>query len=208
MEKRSEQSARILVREMTPVAGDPLLDVKRVGTVEQQVGIIIRFKDEEITFFHRIQRGGQTTEVGHHADFMPVGLDRITDRIGGIVRNRKGMDLERTDPEGRAGFKQMNRHRELPQALGGPAGFFIGVDRDIVLQGERTGPVKMIVMFMGNEDRLDLADIDLNGAKAGDDLPCGKTGIDQDPFSLFLPVAGVADVGGISPASAPQQTDP
>jgi len=36
----------------------------------------------------------------------------------------------------------------------------------------------MVLMFMGNKDRFDLSDIDLDGAKAREDLPSGKPGID------------------------------
>ncbi|MDC4228048.1 MAG: hypothetical protein MPW15_28415 [Candidatus Manganitrophus sp.] len=66
----------------------------------------------------------------------------------------------------------------------------------------------MVLMLMGDEDRFDLSNIDLNGAKPGEDLPSGKTGVDQDPFSFSLPMTGVSDVGRISPASTSQQTNP
>ena len=68
--------------------------------------------------------------------------------------------------------------------------------------------MNMILMLVGDENRFDLLNIDLDGAKAGEDLSGRETGIDQNPRPRALSVAGVADISRISPASTAQQANP
>lgn len=63
--------------------------------------------------------------------------------------------------------------------------------------------MNVVLMFMGDEDPLDLLDVDPDRAEPEQNLRGGEPGIDQNPLPRPLSSGRNADITAIPPASAP-----
>src|SRR5581483_10868691 len=98
-------------------------------------------------------------EIGGKADLDAFGMEGEPDRVGGVMRNGEGHDLDIADEEAPAGGKYFEL-RKLGRLSGGVAdrtrprlvGGAGHENRDAELLGQRGQPVNVIAMLVRNHD--------------------------------------------------------
>jgi len=124
---------------MALIAENPAFQLVRIATGLKHVHIMIGLQQDQIGILDVLHpRFLDHAEIGGDGELAAARIERIADRFGGVVRDGKGHDIERTDVKIRAGLKQADVFlADIAQlvAHGGPCAF-ICVDGQIIPAGE------------------------------------------------------------------------
>ncbi len=104
---------------MPGAAHHALLDVPGVRTHFEHLDIVIGFEHDGIAIaqmvFHKF---GHVAEIGDHGHLDATRAKREAQRIGGIVRNRKGRDFNIANAERAARLNEIDTREPLGMRLG------------------------------------------------------------------------------------------
>ena len=136
------------------VAGqDPLLHRPRAPGVVLQESFVVVGLDQECVHptdrFHDL--AGGVAEVGEHREPCPVGPQNKSDRIGGVVRDRKRQHLDVPQRESRSARKQIPaRPDSRPFEMVG--GERVGEHRHPVLRDEHLQALRVVAVLVGEQN--------------------------------------------------------
>ena len=146
-----------LVGEVAGAGEDALFVDHRAGRGVDHGGFVVGFEVEVVGVLEGVfdERSGEA-EVGAEAEFEVVCADGESDRVEGVVRDRKRVDFKVHE------FKRLTcgkdfKFRAVSQIFDNPFGrLMIGKDGDAIAQRKCFEPRDMIGMFMSDEDGVDL----------------------------------------------------
>jgi hypothetical protein len=197
-----EQLSRFLIGEMAVNAGNALFQTDRIGTILQQVGIVVELEDQEMTAQkpsnEPVGRGSQIGDAGH---LESIFLDGERNRICGVVGERDGMNEVSLYFKRKAGFK-FTDGGDSGETPPGIPGLFVGINRKTEMERDRLNTVDMVPVLVRDQYPPQGTGVDADLAEPIDGLLGGEPGVDQKTG------LGVPDIGAVSTASASQWADP
>jgi len=100
----SDAISSIASAQVAVTGRDTLLEVPGVGTVTQEIGVVVGLDAEKIDPGEPLSKDvGEDPGVGAVPETPVTVVDEKCDRFRGVVRRRHGGDLQRPDDEGLSG---------------------------------------------------------------------------------------------------------
>jgi hypothetical protein len=132
------------------------------------------------------------TEVGEKTDFAGGRVQKKTNRINRVVRNRKGVHLHVANFERIAGVEKLAIDFDLQLRLDGFARLSIAINRQIQFRGETDKPGDVVGMFVRDENAVQTFRRAGNRGESVANLASAEPGVDeQTDFAGF-------EIGAIS----------
>jgi len=190
------------IGEVAGAGEDALLHDPRIRTDLQHVEIVIGFEDETIGVaemdFHEFR---QITQIGNEGELRAAGLERESDGIGGVVRNREGMDVDIADREFLARLNFLNGIQSFAKSV--RQSFVHGVERGLG-DVERSFPeaehlreaAAVVGMFVSDENAVEVVDGPFDGGEAGEGFAFAEAGVHEEPGAPGLEQRDVAGAAG------------
>ena len=145
---------------------------------------------------------GAFPKISQKSQRFSAVVEDETDRIHGIVGNRKRMDADVVDGKVRPRLEltdvRVDGELGLAQNLGGEPG---AIHRDRRRFAEDTHSGDMVMMLVGQEDGVEHGRIHSQGGQAQGNLAGAQSGIDEQPASVRF------DKGAVPPAATPENRD-
>jgi hypothetical protein len=115
----AEKFADGVIGKMTRAAEDALLDDPGIGADLKHIEIVIGFEDQAIDIAEMdFDEFGHVAEVGDDGELGTVGAEGECDRVGGVVRNGEGVDVNVTDGETLPGVNRFEAVEALAERVG------------------------------------------------------------------------------------------
>ena len=108
-----------VIGEMAGAGENALLDDPGIGADLEHIEVVIGFEDHAIGVAKmNFDEFRHVAQVGADGDFCAVRTEGETDRVGGIMRNGKGVDVNVTNGETLAGVNGFNATKAFAEGLG------------------------------------------------------------------------------------------
>ena len=187
-----QEFADSMIGEVARAGKDALLDDPRIRADLEHVEIVIGFEDEAIGLAEMdsdVIR--KVAEIRADGDLGAVGAEGESDGVGRVVRNRERVNFDVADGEGLAGLDGFYATEALAEGVGKNAleGFHGGlgdVERRFPEAKDLGEAVRVIGVFVGDEDRVQTIDVALNSGEAGESFALSKAGVNEDASRLRL----------------------
>ncbi len=191
-----------VVGEMAGAGEDALFNDPGIGADLEHVEIVIGFQDQAIGLTKMdadVIR--EVAQVGADGDFGAVGAEGEGNRVCGIVRNGKGVDVNIADGEALAGLDRFDAAKASAEgirkdALKGFHGGFGDVERGFPEAEDLRKAVAVIGMFVGDEDGVETIEFATDGGEAGEGFAFAETGVNEDAGGLGFEQGEVARTTG------------
>ena len=162
------------------IATDPLLQILRVGSAGQHVGVVIKLQQQRVETtecLHDVAR--DVPGVGEDSETLAV-IDLVKNKLQGfpgIVRNRYRQNFDIADGNRMTGnqppiFESGSEHRACG-ANGSP-------QRDRIVCAESLYAAAVITVFMCQQNRIDAARVDFESIQPLPEAAQRKAVIDQN----------------------------
>ncbi|MDR8822679.1 hypothetical protein FEQ05_06424 [Burkholderia pseudomultivorans] len=177
--ERREDAGRRVVAQVTVAAADTRLQRLRVAAPGEHRGIVVRFEHQRIAAAQHgrdVRRGHP--DVGQHAEAAATVHKDELKRLPRVVRDRIGHHGQIAD----CGRLVAPQHVEIDigvvradRARSAPA----HVERQRCATRERQRTADVVAVFMRDQDRIEIADAEIQAAEPTLDLLRGKTAVEQ-----------------------------
>ncbi len=183
---------------MSGTAKNALLDDPGIRPNFQHVEIVIGFENKTVcptqVNFDMI---GDVAEVGADGYLGAVRAKGESDRVGGIMGNTNGMDVDITNREALAGLDGLHTTQALAKrfgknALHGAQGGFGDVERGFPETEHLREAVTVVGVLVGDEDAVDVLDASFDSGEARKRFALAETGVDEEAGALGLEQSDVA----------------
>ena len=177
---------------MTGAAEDALFDDPGIGADLEHVEIVIGFEDQAIDIAEMdFDEFGHVAEVGDNGQFCAVGAEGKSDRVGGVVRNGEGVDVDVANGEALAGVNGFEAIEALAESVGKNLihrvhGGFRNVERGSP-ESEHLGQAAAVVgVLVGDEDAVEAVEGLFDGGEAGESFALAESGVNEEAGTLSL----------------------
>jgi hypothetical protein len=148
--------------------------------------------------FHQLRHVAQ---IGAHRDFRTVGTESEADGIDGIVRNRKGVNIDVPDGKALAGVNGLRALQSFPegvredtlQRIQGGLGH---VQRGFPQTENLRQTVAMIGVFVSDQDGIELFEVFTDGSETRQRFAFAKAGVNEDAGAFGFEQREVARTAG------------
>ena len=197
-----EKFAYRVIGKMAGAGEDALFDDPGIGANLEHIEIVIGFEDEAIGLTkmdaHVI---GEVAEIGADGDFCAVGAEGEGDRIGSIVRDSEGVDINVADGEALAcldGFDAAKASAEGigEDALQGVHGGFGDIERSFPKAEDLGEAVAMVGVFVSDQDGVEAIDFATDGGEAGKGFAFAEASVDENAGGLGFEQGEIARTAG------------
>jgi len=187
-----------VIRQMSRAAHHALLDVPRIRPDFQHFEIVIGFEHQAVGIpqvnFHQF---GQIAEVGDDCDFHSIRAKCKSQRVDGIVRNRKRRDFDVAHEEALAGANVLDAVQALVRSFRQDAHHlgvrgFVEIDGRAPLAQHLRERADVICVFVGDDDAVEAIDIAADCGKAPHRFFFSESRVDQQPGPVRLEQGAVA----------------
>jgi len=175
-----------VIGEMAGTGKDALLDDPGIRADLEHVEIVIGFEDEAIGLAEVDSDViGEVAEIGADCDFSAVGAEGEADRVGCVVRDGEGVDVDIADGEALAGLDGFDAAEALAKGIGEDAvecihGRFSDVERRFPEAEDLGQAVAVVGVFVGDKNGVKAVDVALNGGEAGESFAFSEAGVNED----------------------------
>ena len=175
-----------MIGEMAGAGKHALFDDPGIGANLEHVEIVIGFEDQAIGLTkmdaHVI---GEVAEIGADGDLGAIGTECESDRVRGIVRYCKGVNINVADGETLAGLDGFDAAKASAEGIRKDAlecvhGGFGHVERSLPKTENLGKAIAVVGMFMGDEYRIEAIDFATDGREAGEGFAFAETSVDED----------------------------
>jgi hypothetical protein len=197
-----EEFADGVVGKMASSGEDALFDDPRIGADLEHVQIVIGFEDQAIGLTemdaHMI---GEVAEIGADGDFSAVGAEGEAHRVGCIVRNGEGVNVNVADGETLAGLDGFDAAKALAEgvrknALQGIHGGFGDVEGGFPNAQDLRKAVAVVRVFVSDQDGVEAIDFAADGGEASKGFAFAETGVNEDAGGLGFEQREIARTAG------------
>lgn len=182
VEDAADQFGGADVGEVAVAGEDSLFDGPgAAGVVLQEVEVVVGLEQDRVAAADALDgQFGGVADVGEETDAGLGVFDDEADGVVGVMGDGKGVDREVADGEPVSGVEEapsVEVGQVLPEAIGGEA---------IAVEGEAEGAAQdlqaggVVGVFVGEEDPVEVGDIQANGRQPPGDLPRAEAGVDQE----------------------------
>jgi len=187
-----------MIGKMPGATQDALLHQPRVRANLQHIQIVIGFKDQAIgpaqMHFHQLRHVAEIRNDGH---LCAIRSERKTNGIGGVVRNRKRVNVDIANREVLARLDGFDSPEPLAKRLREDAlhrihGRLGDVQRRFPNAKHLRQSVAMIGVFVSDEDAVNVLDGSFDGREAPKRLAFAESGVHQESGSPGLEQRDVA----------------
>ena len=175
-----------------------MLDDPGIRTDFEHVEIVIGFQNETIGLAKMdLDELGHVAEVGDNRELGAVGAESKSDRIGGVVRNAEGMNLDVTHGEGLSGMDRFDAAEPLAKSIGkntlhGIHSWLGDVQRGFPESEHLRQAAAMVGVLVRDEDAVEVIDGLFNGREAGERFAFAESGVNEEAGALRLEQRDVA----------------
>ncbi len=187
-----EQTGAGAVRQVTVGAPDTFLEMPGIGPVAQHLLVMIRFDHQDAALAQPVgYQSGRDPQVSGHADLAGSRLYGEADGGSCIMGYRKGADLNvpEVDVIANVEFADIGDAAEAGQCF---QCRFMGENRKVMPPRHGTESATMVLMFVGNEDGIQVVGLDTDKGQTPSKLPPGKPRVDQDATFIAFYVQSIA----------------
>src|SRR5437016_2239641 len=177
---------------MPGAAQDALLHLPRVRANLQHIQIVIGFQHQAICsaqmHLHQLRH---VAEVGNDGHLCAVRSERKADRIGGVVRNRKRVNVNVANREMLARLNGFDSPQPLPQCFRQDAlhrihGRLRNVERRFPNAKHLRQAVAVVGVFVSDQDAVNVLDGSFHGREARKRFALAQSGIHEESGSPGL----------------------
>jgi len=187
-----------VIREMPGAAEDALLDDPRIRPDFEHVQIVIRFEQQAIGVAQmNLDEFGHVAEVRDERHLRAIGAEREPDRIGGIVRNLKRVNINVPYGEMLAGLNGFHTTQTLRQPIWQGAvqrvhRGFRNVKWSFPKAEHLRKTVAVVGVFVGDENAVDAIDAQFDGREPRESFAFAEAAIHKESGTLRLEQGDVA----------------
>src|SRR2546430_1240549 len=183
---------------MPGAAQGALFHLPRVRANLQHIQIVIGFEHQAIRsaqmYFHQLRHIAQVSNDGH---LCAVGTERKADGIGGVMWNRKRVNVNVADGEMLARLNGFDSPQPLPQrfrqdALHRIHGRLGNVERRFPNAKHLRQAVAVVGVFVSDQDAVNVLDGSFNSCKAGKRFAFAQSGVHEESGSPGLEQRDIA----------------
>jgi hypothetical protein len=188
----AEKFADGVIGKMTRAAEDALFDDPGIGADLEHVEVVIGFEDQAIDIAEMdFDELGHVAEVGDDGQFCAVGAEGKGDRVGGVVWNGEGVDIDVADGEALAGVNGFKAIEALAESVGKNLvhrvhSGFGNVKRGFPESEHLRQAVAVVGVLVGNEDAVEAGDGLFDGGEAGESFALAESGVNEEAGTLSL----------------------
>lgn len=200
-----------VIRKMAGPRKYTLFDYPGIRPDLEHIEVVVRFQNQAIGGAQvDLHKFGHVAEVGADRDLRAVGAKSESDRVGRIVRNREGMNIDVTDGKTLASLNGFDAAQALAEGFGQDAlklghcgpGHIQGCFPDTENLGEA---VAMVGVFVGDQDGVEVADLSSDRGKPREGFAFSEPGINEDAGAFGFEQRQIARAAGRKNRNA--QTD-
>ena len=175
-----------------------MLDDPGIRAHLEHVEIVIGFQNETIGVAKMdLDELGHVPEVGDDCELGAVGAESESDRIGGVMRNAEGVNLDVTHGEGLSGMDRFDAAEPLAKSIGkntlhGIHSWLGDVERGFPESEHLRQAAAMVGVLVRDEDAVEVIDGLFNGGKAGESFAFAESGVNEEAGALGLEQRDVA----------------
>lgn len=168
----ADEIACIVVAQVAPFGCDSLLEMAGVGSVHQHLFIVVRFQQ------HGVQVGNDLLHLGGHAARVREDSEPADDESAGydVMGGLDGGDLQILDPEAGVKVAESDGSHPLPARC---INIFPDVNGDVEPAGDRSDPLVMIPVGVGEDDPVQIPDLFAQGGHSFGRFPVAFPGVEQ-----------------------------
>jgi hypothetical protein len=181
-----EKFADRVIRKMAGAGEHSLLDDPGVRTDLEHIEVVIGFEDEAIGLAEMDSDViWEVAEISADGDLRAVGAEGESNRVDSVVGDSKRVDIDVADREALAGLDGLDAAKALAEGVGKDAlesihGGFGDVERRFPEPEDLWETVRVVGVFVGDEDGVETINVALNGGKASESLAFSKAGVNED----------------------------
>ena len=168
----------------------------------QELGAVVGFDGDEIHLAQAIAHVMRdVSEIGQPSDrasrgeevVFPARSEGVADRLLGVVRDGKRIDLKILKSKTRSGLKRLPIRPLAELRLNGSRGGGVGEHRQLrMFFDDRVESGGVVTVFMGQEDRADILEGGVGFVQHLPELSTGETGVDEHAGGFGLQERSVA----------------
>src|SRR5579864_4444191 len=183
---------------MASAAEDALLDDPGIRTDLEHVKIMIGFQNETIGVAKMdLDELRHVAEVGDDCELGAIGAESESYRVGGVMRNAEGMNLDVTHSEGLSGMDRFDAAEPFAKSVGknalhGIHSWLGDVERSFPESEHLRQAAAMVGVFVRDEDAVKVIDGLFNGREAGERFAFAQAGVNEEAGALGLEQGDVA----------------
>ena len=183
---------------MAGATEDALLDDPGIRTDFEHVEIVIRFQNQTIGVAKMdLDELGHVAEVGDNRELGAVGAESESDRIGGVVRNAEGVNLDVTHSEGLSGMDRFDAAEPFAKSIGkntlhGIHSWLGDVEWGFPKAEHLRQATAVVGVLVGDKDAVEEIDGLSNGGEAGERFAFAESGVNEEAGALRLEQGDVA----------------
>lgn len=179
-----------------------LLNDPGVGANLEHVEVVVGFENETIGFAEvNFDKFGHVAEICADGDLSAVGTESESDRVGGIVRNGEGVDIDITDAEALAGLNGFDATEALAKSLGENAlershGGFSDVERSFPEAEDLRKTIAVISVLVSDQYSIEMIEVTLDGSEASESFAFAKASVNKDAGAFGFEQSKIARAAG------------
>lgn len=164
-----------------------------VRAVLEHFHVVIGFQHQDVCLAHPFNHEFcHMPEIREKSNARAVDADEEADGVLGVVRNGEGFDPEVADFETGAGGEGAAIEAGIQLELGGFARGAVAVDGNAEFFSDHGEALDVIVMFVGDEDAIEILGCAADGSQSLADLAEAESGIDQQAGLIGFEVGAIA----------------
>jgi len=197
-----EEFADSEIGKMAGAGQHALLDNPRIGTDLEHVKIVIGFEDKAIGLAKMdFYEFGHVSEIGTDGDLGAVGTKGEADGVGGVMRDRKRVDVNVADGEALAGLDGFDAAEAFAEGvredtLKGVHRGFGDIERRFP-EAENLGETVAVVgVFVSDENGVEAVNVSLDGGETGESFAFAEACVDEDAGGFGFEQSEIARTAG------------
>ena len=181
-----------VIGKMARAGEHALFDDPRIRANFEHVEIVIGFEKKAVGAFEMdFDQFGHVAKVGDEGHLCTIRPESETDRVGGVVGNGEGMDVNIADGKMLAGVNGFDAVEPLAKsfrknALKRAHGGLSDVERSFPEAKHLWEAVAVVGVLVGDEDAVNAVDILLDGGEAGESFAFAKAAVHEEAGVLRL----------------------
>ena len=198
----SEEFADGEIRKMPRSGEHALLDDPRVGADLEHIEVVIGFENEAIGLPKmNLDKFGHVAEIGADGDLGPVGAESEAERIGSVVRNGEGVNVNIANGEALPGVDGFDAAETLAEGVRKDAMELVhcgfgNVKRTFPDSEDLRKAVAMVGMLVGDEHGVEAVKMAFNGGETGEGFALAEAGVNEDAGGFGFEQGDVARTAG------------